>query len=191
MSKITSIKNYLTKPSKCYIPKCKAKCCINAPLPEGFLPSHADKIQREIYGAFNMGQNDIRDTYNSIIYSTRPITFIGYDIEGKALYGITKETMEKYQLKSMQDIQEFINYFDDNKFYNYCPFIDVYARCSVYESRPPICKEFGTMPGDLNVCPEKASLLEIFKSKTSELFDFRATFNRFKNFFSRKTPKTG
>ena len=104
MNKITKFKQYLTTPSKCFIPKCKAHCCINAPLPEGFLPKHKDKIQRQIFGSFNMGQNDPRDTYNSIIYSTRPIIFIGYDQDHKMIATISKEMIEELNIKSMEDV---------------------------------------------------------------------------------------
>ncbi len=176
MSKITSLKTYFLTPAKCFIPKCKARCCINAPLPEGFLPKHEDKIQRRIYSAVNMGQNDPRDTYNSILYSTRPITFIGYDQNGNALYGITKETMEAYQLKSMEDVGRLIGEFEKHKIYNYCPFITKYARCSVYNERPPICREFGTMPGKQNVCPDKSSRIDIIKYSVKKFFNVKETF---------------
>ena len=53
--------------------------------------------------------------------------------------------------------------YDSKKIYNYCPFIKSDASCSVYEQRPPICKEFSTMPGKINECPEKASRLDILK----------------------------
>lgn len=180
------ISKYLTEPVKCFIPKCRAICCANAPLPENFLPKHQDKIQRRIYGAFNMGQNDIHDTYNSVIYSTRPITFIGVDQNGHKLYGITKETMEELNLQSMEDVKNLIASWDAKKIYNYCPFITDYARCSVYKERPPICREFGTMPGKLNKCPDKASRLEIIKFITKSLLDVKGTFNGIKEMLKSK-----
>ena len=171
MTKITNLKTYLNKPYKCYIPKCRSKCCINAPLPEDFLPKHKDKIQRQIFGAFNMGQNDIRDTYNSVIYSTRPIIFIGYDTDGKMLCGISPEVAKKLQLKNMDDVHNLLAEYEAKKIYNYCPFIKSDASCSVYNDRPPICKEFGTMPGKINECPEKASRLDILKFNLKSFFE--------------------
>ena len=189
MPKITSLKTYLKSPSKCFIPKCKARCCINAPLPEDFLPKHKDKVQRHIFSAVNMGQNDPRDTYNSVIYSTRPITFIGFDETGKSLYGISKETMERYQLKSMEDIERLLMSFEEQKIYNYCPFITDYARCSVYKERPPICREFGTMPGVQNVCPDKASRNEILKFNIKSFLDIKGFFRDVKQILNAKFGK--
>lgn len=170
--KLTKLKAYLTEPSKCFIPKCKAHCCINAPLPEDFLPKHQDKIQRQIFGSFNMGVNDLRDTYNSIIYSTRPIIFIGYDTEGKMLATISPEMVEKLNIQSMEDVNRLLNEYEARKIYNYCPFIQSDARCSVYSERPPICREFGTKPGDINKCPEKSSRLEVAKYKIKDFIDY-------------------
>lgn len=171
--KLTKLKSYLTEPSKCFIPKCKAHCCINAPLPEDFLPRHQENIQRRIFGSFNMGVNDPRDTYNSIIYSTRPIIFIGYDTEGKMLATISPEMVEKLNIQSMEDVNRLLNEYEARKIYNYCPFIQSDARCSVYSERPPICREFGTEPGDINKCPEKASRLEVAKYKIKDFIDYQ------------------
>ncbi len=182
MTRITNLKTYLKTPSKCFIPRCKARCCINAPLPEDFLPKHKDKVQRRIYSAVNIGQNDLRDTYNSVVYSTRPITFIGFDQNGKSLYGVTKETIEEFQLKSMEDVARLLSAYEERQIYNYCPFITKYARCSVYNERPPICKEFGTMPGPLNVCPDKSSRLDIIKFMFKEFFNVKRIF---KNLFEK------
>ncbi len=174
MIKITNLKTYLTTPSKCFIPKCKSHCCINAPLPEGFLPKHQDKIQRQIFGGFNMGINDVeQDTYNSIIYSTRPVIFMGYDLEGNTIAAIRPDIMEQLQLKNQKDVSKFIEELDAKKIFNYCPFIKNDASCSVYSERPTICREFGTAPGKKNECPDKASRLEIMKYKLKEYYDFQ------------------
>ncbi|MDE6138089.1 MAG: YkgJ family cysteine cluster protein [Candidatus Gastranaerophilales bacterium] len=173
MIKIKNIKTYLTTPSKCFIPKCKAKCCINAPLPEDFLPKHKDKIQRQVFGGFNMGVNDIRDKYDSIIYSTRPVIFMGYDVEGNMLATINPEVMKQLQLKTMDDINNLLNEYEAKKIYNYCPFIQDNARCSVYSDRPPICREFGTAPGKINKCPEKATPLEVWKAKIQNFLEIQ------------------
>lgn len=185
MLKIQNLKTYLKTPYTCFIPKCRSKCCVNAPLPEDFLPKHLDKIQRPIFSGVNIGQNDPRDTYNSIIYSTRPITFIGIDENGNKLYGITQERMEQLQLKSMEDINRLLAEYEAKKIYNYCPFIMPNARCSVYNERPPICREFGTMPGKLNICPDKASRLDILKFYAKTLFNVKENFNIIKTLFKK------
>ena len=161
MTKIVSrFKTYMTEPTKCFTPKCKAHCCINAPLPEGFLQKHKDKIQLDIFSATNIGINDPKDTYNSIVYNTRPIKFMGYDKNGNSLVGIPKEVIEQYQIQSMEQVEALLKLYDGVQ--NYCPFITEHAKCTVYKDRPPICKDFGTdLTNPLNKCPEKASRLEI------------------------------
>lgn len=79
--KLTGIKTYLTSPSKCFIPKCKARCCADAPIPVDFLPKYKDKVQRPIYNIVNIGHNDPKDTYDSVMFNTtgNPIRFIGFD----------------------------------------------------------------------------------------------------------------
>lgn len=171
--KLTKLKQYFTARTQCFIPKCKSHCCINAPLPEDFLPKHQDKIQRRIFGGFNMGQNDPRDTYNSVIYSTRPIIFIGYDTEGKMLAAIPPEMIEKLNIKSMEDVHNLLNEYEARKIYNYCPFIKDDASCSVYSERPPICREFGTEAGKINKCPDKSSRIEIVKYRIKEFLELK------------------
>ena len=93
---------YLKSPTQCYIPKCKAHCCIDVPLPEGFIERFQSRIQRSVYGGLNIGVNDPKDTYNSIVYSTRPIQIVHIDrVTGEKLYGISKEMMEAMNLKSL------------------------------------------------------------------------------------------
>lgn len=171
--KITNIKAYFTKPSKCFIPKCKSHCCINAPLPEDFLPKHKDKIQRQIFGGFNLGQNDFRDSYNSIVYSTRPVIYMGHDVDGNMIATIRPEIMAQLELKSVEDINRYVEELEARQIYNYCPFIKSDASCSVYSERPPICREFGTAPGKINECPDKASRLEILKYKVKNFCEFQ------------------
>ena len=171
--KLTKLKTYLTAPTKCFVQKCKARCCINVPLPEGFLPKHKEKVQREIFGGFNMGINDPKDTYNSIIYSTRPIIYMGQDQNGNMLATIPPEMVEKLNIQSMEDVHRLLNEFEAKKIYNYCPFIKNDARCSIYTERPSICREFGTASGKENICPEKASRLEIAKYKIKYIIDYQ------------------
>lgn len=102
----------MTKPSQCFIPKCKASCCINAPLPEGFLEKHKNKVQRDIFYATNIGVNDVKDTYNSIVYSTKPIKVIGQDENGKILMGIPKEVFERYNIQSVEQINKLLKLYE-------------------------------------------------------------------------------
>jgi len=172
MKIISRLKNFINTPSKCYIPKCKAVCCTNAPLPEDFLPKHQDKIKRPIYAGINIGQNWIEDTYNSVIYNTtpNPLQFVGFDQNGNKLMAISKEMVEKLQIKSMEQLDELIEKY--SQFKNYCPFLTVRGRCNVYEHRPPICKEFGTeIQNPLNICPEKSSIKDIIKYQ-AKIFTF-------------------
>ncbi len=176
MKIISKIKTYLNTPSKCFIPKCKAHCCTNAPLPEDFLPKHPDKIQRNIYSGINIGQNDPHDTFNSVIYNTtrNPIQLIGVDQNGNSVVGIPPNVLKELQIKSMEQIQQLMERY--NQFDNYCPFITPYGRCNVYSERPQICRDFGTLPDSINHCSEKATPLEVFKSKLSfHLEAFKST----------------
>lgn len=184
MIKLNKLKSYLKSPIKCYIPKCKAKCCINAPLPEDFLPKFEGRIQRRIYSGINIGQNDPRDTFNSIIYNTtpNPIQIIGFDQYGNKIMGIPKKIMEELNIKSKEQIQALMEQYD--KFKNYCPFITDFGKCNVYEHRPIICREFGTALGKINWCPDKSSRLDILRFNMKLFADsYKDLFKRvFKNF---------
>lgn len=157
------LKTYFNAPSRCFIPKCKAVCCTNAPLPEDFLQKHVKNVQRRIYSGINIGLNDPRDTFNSVVYNTttNPIQLIGVNQNGERIAGIPPEMVKKLQIKSMEQIQQLMDSYNPSD--NYCPFITDYARCSVYKERPPICKDYGSAPGKENVCPEKSSRLQILK----------------------------
>lgn len=176
MSYYTKIRTYLKTPTKCFIPKCKARCCVDAPLPEDFLDKHRGRIQRPIYNAVNIGQNDPRDTFNSVIYNTtpNPVQLIGFDQNGNKLLGIPKDVLNELNIKSMEQMQELLN--DYGKYKNYCPFITTYGRCSVYEQRPIICREFGSSPLKIDYCPDKSSRLDIIKFHVKEFFNFKGTF---------------
>lgn len=188
MKILSKARNYLVKPNKCFIPKCKAHCCIDAPLPEGFAERFQSRIQRSVYGGINIGINDPKDNFNSIVYNTRPIQIVHIDrTTGQKTYGISKDMMEQLQLKSMEDVYNLLKQYEAQKIYNYCPFITDNARCSVYEHRPPICREFGTSYTKANICPEKSSRLDIIKFVLSDVFNFKEGFKNIKNFF--KTNK--
>lgn len=192
MSYSMKIKTYFTSPVKCFIPKCKARCCVDAPLPEDFLNKHRSRIQRPIYSAVNIGQNDPRDTFNSVIYNTTPspIQLIGIDQNGNKLVGIPKEVMKELNVKSMEQVQELLK--DYGKYKNYCPFITTYGKCSVYEYRPIICREFGSSPLKIDHCPDKASRLDIIKFYIKEFFNFKENFKliftNLKSNFAKTSP---
>lgn len=181
---INRFKSYLMEPSRCFIPKCKARCCVNAPLPEGFLPRFKDKVQLDIFSATNIGVNDPNDTYNSIIYDTKPIKVVGKDKDGNLLMGIPRNVVERFQIQSQEQVQKLLELYDGVM--NYCPFITERGKCAVYKDRPPICKEFGTdTKNPLNKCPEKASRLEVIQTYLKYIVDaYKETFKQIKGQFS-------
>lgn len=189
MTKIQKIRQYFTTPNKCFIPKCKARCCIDAPLPEGFLPTMQSRIQRPIYSAVNIGKNDPRDKFNSIIYNTTPspLQVLGIDQNGHKVVGISKDVIEKLQIKSMDEIKALIENYSGYK--NYCPFITPQARCAVYEHRPSICREFGSSPLKIDYCPDKASRLDIIKMSIKAMLNFKGTFQYIKESIQAKFSK--
>lgn len=179
--------NYLTTPSKCYIPKCKARCCAEAPIPIDFLPKHKDKVTRPIYEVINIGINDPRDTYESVIFNTtgNPIRILGIDQYGHKVLGIPKEIAEKMQIKSEEEINQLLAHYD--KYKQYCPFLTNRGRCNVYSERPPICHEFGTSPEPINICPDKASPLDVLIWNIKNIFlTYKAAFKSIGQFLSGK-----
>lgn len=179
--------DYFNTPTKCFIPKCRARCCIDAPLPEGFLERFNSRIQRPIYSGLNIGINDPKDNFNSIVYNTRPIQLINIDRNtGKKIYGISKDMLDELQVRSMDDINTLLNNYEAQKIYNYCPFITDYGRCAVYEHRPPICREFGTSFAKVDLCPDKSSRFDIIKFYLAQLFNFDNLRAFFKNLKKRK-----
>lgn len=190
MSYYTKVRTYLNSPVKCFIPKCKARCCVDAPLPEGFLDKHKGRIQRSIYSAVNIGQNDPKDTFNSVIYNTTPspVQLLGLDQNGNKLVGIPKEVIKELNIKSMEQIQELLN--DYGRYKNYCPFITTYGKCSVYEHRPIICREFGSSPLKVDYCPKKSSRLDIIKFYAKTLFNFKENFKAIGHALKMRLAKT-
>ena len=166
------VTTYFTEPSKCIIAKCKARCCQDAPLPEDFLPKYPQELRRNIYSAVNIGRNDPRDTYNSIIYNTtpNPVQLVGFDQYGNKIMGIPQKVMEELQIKSREQVKALIE--DAKNYRNYCPFLTDFGRCNVYEKRPPICRDFGTLPDKINQCPDKSSRLDIIKFYVKDFYEF-------------------
>jgi len=74
--------------------------------------------------------------------------------------------------------------------YNYCPFLTEYGRCSVYDHRPPICREFGSSPLAINYCPNKSSRYDILKTylKAIPLGMYRFYKNLLISKFSKTVP---
>ena len=181
MSKISQVKSYFLSPNKCFIPRCKARCCTNAPLPEDFLQYHKSRVQRKIYFALNIGKNDPRDPFNSVLYNTttNPIMPLGHGPDGKLIYGIPKKLLNELNIKDDKSMKALFDSY--NRYGNYCPFITDYGKCSVYEYRPGICREFGTLPDRQNRCSDKSSRLDIAKFWIKEFFNFKETFNLGKN----------
>ena len=120
----------------------------------------------------NIGRNDPRDTYNSVIYNTtpNPVQLVGFDQYGNKIMGIPQKVMEELEIKSMEQVKALIE--DAKNYRNYCPFLTDFGRCNVYKKRPPICRDFGTLPDKINQCPEKASRLEIIKFYVRDFYEF-------------------
>lgn len=169
MKGLSKIKSYLFTPNKCFIPICKARCCGDAPLPEDFASRYKNKIQRDIYGAAYIGHNDITDNYNSVVYNTRPIPLllIGHAGKGNEAYFFDKKLAKQLNM-SQDDAVKYLQAMEANEQYNYCPFLNAYGRCSVYDHRPPICREFGTSPLKINHCSRKSSRWDIIKFAAKE-----------------------
>ena len=149
MKGISGLKSYLFSEYKCFIPKCKARCCINAPLPEGFLEKNRPAVQKRIYSSCHMGKN------------APPIQVIGFDEKGEMIHGIPKETLSEFDIKNNEDLKAFLK--SQSTVLNYCPFITEFYSCAVYPQRPPICHEFGSFPGKINYCQDKANRMDIVK----------------------------
>lgn len=138
-SQITFGKKY------CLIPKCKAHCCSNAPIPIRFLNQmktfHQDKFIRRVYDVMPAPKNN------------------PYCVD--AVIPLTKKPLNSYPLKVIElngkkayalDMNEILN--DEQ---NFCPFLTQYGRCNIYKSRPKVCRDFGV--GDF-YCDEQVSLKE-------------------------------
>lgn len=160
--KIPNLKSYLTTPYKCFIPRCKAHCCINVPLPEKFYEQNRFAAQRPVFSIMPMTNFAYGKPYKAEVCNTSPVhQAVGFDKNGDLLHGVPSPTLEAFGVKTQEDLELFLKQNGDVK--NYCPFITDYCRCAVYDRRPPICHEFGTMPGKINYCPDKSSRLDIIK----------------------------
>ena len=121
---------------------------------------------RRVYYSVNIGKNSPGDPYNSVIYNTRPIPLvcIGHEASsGETAFHFNKEFAKALGIKSQDDAVKQLMEYEAQKVYNYCPFLNVYGKCEVYKRRPPICREFGTVPTPINHCLDKSSRFDIIK----------------------------
>ena len=141
-SQITFGKKY------CLIPKCKAVCCTNAPIPVRFLND------------MNTYQ---KDKFTQIVYDIIPAPANNPYCKD-AVIPITRQPLNKYPLKVINQNGKKVYTLDINEELkdekNYCPFITKYARCNIYENRPKVCRDFGV--GSF-YCNEQVTLKEYLK----------------------------
>lgn len=173
MKILLKVKLYLFEPRECFIPRCKARCCADASLPEGYAQQVEGFACRKIYNAVNIGKNDPSDNYNSIVYNTRPLplTLIGHAGRGKHAYFFDKKMAKEMNI-SAEEAKAMLQSFEAQEVYNYCPFLNEQGRCRVYPMRPPICREFGTSPLPINHCSRKSSRYDKFKYYSKEIFKY-------------------
>lgn len=175
IKKLLPFNSYLTEKNRCFIPRCKAKCCANAPLPEGFAEKMQGCASRDVYYSINIGRNDPRDPFNSVIYNTRelPLVPIGHDTKsGAMLYHYNAKFAKELGIKTQDEAVQKLKGLEAQGYYNYCPFLNNSGRCQVYAGRPPICREFGSSPTPINYCPDKSSKYDIFKFYAKDIFLF-------------------
>lgn len=133
----------------CYIPKCKAVCCSNVPLPTRVIQYQSqDKIIRPVI--MTIPAPDYNPyCRNAVIPVTGDISKYIFKI------GTTKDGKRIFEL----DTNALLAAKD-----NYCPFLTEYGRCNIYEYRPPVCRDFGKK-GWFD-CQEKITLKELIKEKS-------------------------
>ncbi len=184
-------KTFMTAKDKCFIPNCKARCCADAPLPEDFAPQYKQMQQRPVYGAANIGHNDPRDNYNSVIYNTRPVPLIlvGHAGRGEHVYIKDKKLAKELGIKTMEEAKELLLEMQAKEIYNYCPFLTEQGRCRVYGMRPPICREFGSSPLPINYCPHKSSNLDIVKFYFKKAFNLKDMYYLYRDLITSKFSK--
>ena len=115
----------------CLIPKCKARCCSNAPIPFRFFERmetfKQDKFIRDVFATIPAPQ-------------TNPYC-------QDAIIPITRKPLNQYPLKLAKINGKKVYTLDVNEVLkdeqNYCPFLTKYATCNIYESRPKVCRDFG------------------------------------------------
>lgn len=135
----------------CYTPKCKATCCVSAPLPRGLINENQDKLARKLIGVVPAPMNN-RYCVNADV----PITTVKA-LESAGDLNIAGKKLRAWRVKSL--------YVEGN----YCPFLrrgDY--KCNIYENRPPICRSFGTPEG--HKCSQQINVVELYARKTLSFF---------------------
>lgn len=154
--KIQNLRTYVTKkynqilktPKYCVIDKCKARCCSSAPLPISLIKSiKQDKFIRPIQMTIP-APNYNPYCREAVIPITKPLDKL------LKLTGKTKDGRNVFEL----DVQKVFKAED-----NYCTFLTEQGRCNIYESRPPVCKDFGS--AEWFKCNEMLNLKELIKLK--------------------------
>ena len=131
----------------CYIPKCKAICCSDAPLPEHFIVD-AIKKKENLRPILRVSSIGCQPEYGqSVIVFTNPKRYHGKNVEGRQMWEIKDGA------------------FNDP---NYCPMLTDYGKCSVYDKRPQICRDFNTQ--DDFDCPSALTKEEYIISVLKDFF---------------------
>lgn len=133
----------------CLIPKCKARCCSNAPIPFRF---------------FDRMETFKQDKFTRNVFATIPAPQTNPYCQD-AIIPITRKPLNQYPLKIAKingkkvytlDVGEVLK---DEK--NYCPFLTKKGhKCNIYESRPKVCRDFGV--GGF-YCDDQVTLKEYLK----------------------------
>ena len=131
----------------CYTPKCKANCCVSAPLPKGLIDKNQDKVARKIITTIPAPMNN-RYCVNAEV----PIT-TAKALESAGVLNIKGKKLNAWKIASI--------YVEGN----YCPFLrrgDY--KCNIYGNRPPICRSFGSVGG--HECSHQINAVELYVRKT-------------------------
>lgn len=115
------------KQCKCNIKICKAECCNFVPLPTEYLFRYFSSIQRNILGYVLANQQ------SNAIYPFHP------NITERCIIPITHLETRTVKIGGMT---AEANYIDRGK--QKCPFLTNDCKCAIYDSRPELCKCFGT-----------------------------------------------
>ena len=128
----------------CYIPKSKAICCARAPIPQKLYNEFKSKEVRKTIVPFRAPMNNhyCKDAIVTIT-SHKALRYAG-----KCSIGKNKWVVNLYA--------------DDN----YCAFLNKNYKCNIYNNRPPICRDFGTIKG--LPCPHQISKSKLILYKSGD-----------------------
>lgn len=139
---IKSLPLNLTK-KYCYTPKCKAACCLSAPIPINIYNKLKSSAVRKTIFPFPAPPNN-RYCKDAIVTITtcKALKFAGKSSMGNNMWSV--------------------NLFTDG---NYCAFLRSKGyKCNIYKHRPPICRNFGTIK-DIP-CRYQINLVQLIAYKT-------------------------